>query len=340
MDKTTNPSDLEELSNGILHSIIQYLSIDQYQSFIRLSKRTSDLNFAIHHLHQLYQSKTLFKNSKWFKQYLDLKFFDYHEAFQFAVCHGYIDIVTLLLDYTNVDPSNDHNIALLEAIRNHDQDIIKILLNDSRVDPSTRDNEFLILACSNNQIETVGMLLNDKRVDPTSFDNQSLRRATRYGHQSVVSVLLNDPRVDPSSRDNEALISAARHNHSTIFRLLLNDERVNPSARNNQALRIAIQYGYQDILKLLLNDSRVEFIQDNELLVEAVNCDTNIVRMLLNDTKLDPSAAYNRLLRLAVEYGHKEIVDKLLNDVRVNPFVHKNKSIIAASSKNESEKVG
>lgn len=65
---------------------------------------------------------------------------------------------------------------------------------------------------------------------------------------------------------------------------------INPSSNDNRAIRIASDKGYLEIVKLLLEDSRV-----------------------------DPSALDNEAIRYASCGGHTEIVKKLLEDPRVDP---------------------
>jgi hypothetical protein len=66
------------------------------------------------------------------------------------------------------------------------------------------------------------------------------------------------------------------------------NREVDPSARNNLPLRRACMKGYNIIVRLLLNDTRVNPSDgDNESLVNAVKANnTKIVRMLMDYCKL------------------------------------------------------
>ncbi|KAI8893176.1 hypothetical protein BC833DRAFT_312680 [Globomyces pollinis-pini] len=218
---------LETLPDGVLHIIVNYLPLQDFLSFTRLSKRFSNFGYEVRHLEELYQSKALFKKPGLFKRYLDSQLsFDCTKALLFASAHEYTDIIRMLLEYKNVDPSVNDNVVLLNAVNNGHGDIVEMLLNDSRVDPSVNCNQAILVA-------------------------------TNYGYTDIVGMLLKDSRVNPSQQNNRALMIAVDHDYIDIVRLLLNDKRVDPCARENQALKKARQNVCEEILELLMNDARV-----------------------------------------------------------------------------------
>ena len=52
---------------------------------------------------------------------------------RWAALSGHYDIVKLLLTIKGVDPTDDENYAIEEAMKNKHVDIVKLLLNDERV---------------------------------------------------------------------------------------------------------------------------------------------------------------------------------------------------------------
>ncbi len=64
---------------------------------------------------------------------------------------------------------------------------------------------------------------------------------------------------------------------------------------------------------------------------------TEIVKILLEDPRVDPSDRNNLAIRLASENGHIEIVKLLLKDPRVDPSDYNNYAIIYASTKGHAE---
>src|SRR3989304_5945772 len=58
-----------------------------------------------------------------------------------------------------------------------------------------------------------------------------------------------------------------------------------------------------------------------------------VVKLLLQDPKVDPSDQNNYAIRLASRKGHVEVVKLLLQDSRVNPSDHNNEAIGRASNR-------
>jgi ankyrin repeat protein len=110
--------------------------------------------------------------------------------------NGHIAVVERLLQDERVDPSADHNCAILLAAQNGHLAVVERLLQDVRVDPSAHNNDAVRWAARCGQLAVVERLLRDERVDPTAGDNYAVRQAARNGHLAVVDRLLEDNRVD------------------------------------------------------------------------------------------------------------------------------------------------
>ncbi|KAJ2985269.1 hypothetical protein HDV02_000625, partial [Globomyces sp. JEL0801] len=136
-------ASLELLPIEIIYIVASYLPVSDFVSFIRSSNCFNKISFTVQQVQEiedLFQSKELFNNTDLFKRYLLMKYFDYTEAFRYAIWKPHPEIVALLLKYEKVDPSADGNIALISAIRLRHLEIVQMLLNDSRVDPSANTN--------------------------------------------------------------------------------------------------------------------------------------------------------------------------------------------------------
>jgi ankyrin repeat protein len=96
-----------------------------------------------------------------------------------------------------------------------------------------------------------------------------------------------------------------------------------------EALSIAAEMGFTDAVKLLLSDSRVDpSAYDNIALCSAAgDGHIEIVKLLLSDSRLDLSARDNDALRYAARNGHTEIVKLLLSDSRVDPSALNNEAL-------------
>jgi len=81
----------------------------------------------------------------------------------------------------------------------------------------------------------------------------------------------------------------------------------------NFAFRLAAENGCTEIVKLLLDDPRVDpGANDNYAIRMAgkIGC-TEIVKLLLDDPRVDPCAQRNYAIRMATKKGHTEIVELL-----------------------------
>ena len=77
----------------------------------------------------------------------------------------------------------------------------------------------------------------------------------------------------------------------------------------------------------------VQASHENQRLLESACYDghTEVVKLLLADPGVDPSAKDNESIRFASYYGHTEVVKLLLADLRVDPNAKDNESIRGAS---------
>jgi hypothetical protein len=105
------------------------------------------------------------------------------------------------------------------------------------------------------------------------------------------------------------------------------------------ALIAACREGNIEIVKLLLNDNRVDpAVMDSEALYRAsVRGHLDIVQLLLEDGRVDPAAMDSEALMGASRMGHLEIVLCLLNNGRVNPAANNNQAIKRAYLYNHAE---
>jgi hypothetical protein len=108
-------------------------------------------------------------------------------------------------------------------------------------------------------------------------------------------------------------------------------EQVKPDL--DHALYVAAVSGSTDVVKLLLSDSRADpSEQDNLALIGASEeGHLEIVTILLADARVDPSGQDNAALGWASKNGHLEIVKLLLSDDRVDPSARDNAALIFAS---------
>jgi ankyrin repeat protein len=117
------------------------------------------------------------------------------------------------------------------------------------------------------------------------------------------------------------------------------DKRLN--GRGKSAIRLASKNGHVEVVKLLLNDPRVDPSAENNYAIRLAseNGHVEAVKLLLNDPRVDPSAENNDAIRWASKNGHAEVVKLLLNDPRIDPSDDNNDAIRCASWNGHSEVV-
>jgi hypothetical protein len=105
--------------------------------------------------------------------------------------------------------------------------------------------------------------------------------------------------------------------NTKMFELVLKDSKV-----TNQTLQSFFnenknwRYGEKinkDVMKMLIKDPRIDPSANNNYAIRwaSENGHTEIVKLLLNDNRVDPSDANNKAIQLASENGHTEIVELL-----------------------------
>jgi hypothetical protein len=131
--------------------------------------------------------------------------------------------------------------------------------------------------------------LKNKNINPSLYDNSAIKIATRHHYTEITKMLLNDPRVDPSVDDNFAILYTS---NPEIIKMLLTHPKVDTS-------------GY----KIISNYSDCGYVE--------------LVEILLNDPRVNPSVNKNLPLRLAYKQENREIVFLLWNDIRVKNTLQK-----------------
>ena len=100
------------------------------------------------------------------------------------------------------------------------------------------------------------------------------------------------------------------------------------------AFTYACKSGLADVVRLIINDGRVDPAADenNALRLASAYGHTGVVRLLLSDERVNPAAADDYAFGLASDNGHTEVVRLLLSDKRVKPATRDNYAIRVASA--------
>ncbi len=104
----------------------------------------------------------------------------------------------------------------------------------------------------------------------------------------------------------------------------------------NTFLKEVVDTNDSEILDELINRGLNPSEHNNKLITEASeNGHIIIVDRLLEDSRVDPTAFNNFPLQFAVIFGHLHVVNRLLQDPRVDPTANKNAVIQYASNQNK-----
>jgi ankyrin repeat protein len=95
---------------------------------------------------------------------------------------------------------------------------------------------------------------------------------------------------------------------------------VNLATNDNQPIREASKNGQTDVVKLLLSNIRVNPAADDDYAIREAskNGHTEVVKLLLSDARVNPAAKAHYAIRTAAEQGHPKTLGMLLQDPRVN----------------------
>ena len=107
------------------------------------------------------------------------------------------------------------------------------------------------------------------------------------------------------------------------------------------ALSLAALNGHNEVVKLLLQDPRVDPSADNNYAIRFASgiCHVDVIKLLLQDPRVDPRAYNNYAIRYASAAGKVEIVKLLLQDKRIDPSNDDNYLIRLASLRRRVEVV-
>ncbi len=204
-------------------------------------------------------------------------------------------------------PINLLSMASITARRGH-VDLLKFLLGTFR-DPEPLDSVFST-ACMHGHSNIAKLLLADSRV--TNYTS-ALWTAVVNNCVDIISELL-----DRSPLMGLAFIDTLRESSVDILNVFL--KHPNFKVENNimkTIIDIAVYESSPECIKILLNDGR--FAVDCALLSATAHRNYSAVKLLLADSRVDPSENSQVVIHTAVEKGDIDMVRILLTDPRVDP---------------------
>ena len=283
-----------------------------------------------------------------------------------AVPHSLEDPAQRIIDMLkNVDEEYDYSNYVNDDYRDYPvfhaliyREVQRIVQSTSDVDLSKDENYIIRKASEQGNTKLVRFLLLQDTVDPGAKNNEAIRLASEYGHKDVVKILLEhsetDKRINPAAKDNEAIKVASDHGHEDVVKILLehskDDKRIDPAANDNEAIKLVCGKNIGNrpasrtgevinlnVIKVLLEDDRVDPSVEDDLAIRtaAEEGAAHIVELLLKNERVNPAAKNNEAFRQAVRYGHEDTVKILLEhskkDNRIDPGANNNEAIKLSS---------
>lgn len=230
-------------------------------------------------------------------------------------------IMKMLLDDPRCDPSVDGNFIVNEAVERKFDDVLSLCISHPRVDTSMVDlTEFFPRACGKD-LGAVQYILENSLIDPSVNNNAGFVAACRAGQAEIVDLLRHDERVDPTSNNSEAIAEAAGAGHLYIVKMLMSNVNIDPT----RAFWQACANNRLEIAELLIEDARVNVNYNDKqngvvspLEIASKNGFTDIVKLLLADSQVDPNINESAALRLAAFGNVLPVVHILMDDERIN----------------------
>jgi hypothetical protein len=148
--------------------------------------------------------------------------------------------IKLLLENSDIDSYH-----LRQAVSCKNIEIIKLLLNSDQIDPSYNDNSALKQAIYNSSVEIVKILLNSGRIDISK--GNPLNHAVGVGEYKIVELLLQDPHIKVT---DVSLKIAYKRKNLQILRALLHD----PSSWSLRSVGPYINYIFMERSLVMLLD--------------------------------------------------------------------------------------
>lgn len=98
-----------------------------------------------------------------------------------------------------------------------------------------------------------------------------------------------------------------------------NNEGVDINNQHNNALVVASERGHDDIVRILLQDKRFDPTYNNNKAFKkaTINGKLEVVSIFLNDPRFDPTIDAREILKRTTKKGYYDIVDLLLKDKRI-----------------------
>lgn len=248
---------------------------------------------------------------------------------------------TLLKD-PRVNPEARDNEALFRALKKKNWQVVSTLLLDKRVDCSSRQNNALIEVIKAGKTRLAKIILDDSRVDPSPDLFVLLQTTKNHYRYAIMEMILDHPKVNLIGLERpirihepEPLTGATSNDRVSFFRIL-NHPKFQSYLDSNL---IHESRSWRKIIDTVIDNPYVDFsVQGSEVLWKFIEeDDADRLRIVLSKRpELDPSVNNNKAIRTAAKDGKLKIMRILLGDSRIDPSASKD-PLAGISQRNEDD---
>ena len=251
---------------------------------------------------------------------------------RFSTSPNIVTHLKKLLQNPTVDPTINDNQVFIEACTRRKIDLVRVLLQDPRIDISSQNNLAIQMASVGSSTELFTLLLEHLKI------NEDFINAAKDGDLDKINILLTKSNIRPSIKNNLPLLLSFRNGHFEVFKRILQDPRIMFSAPKNLLLTEVVKSGHVDMLNSLLKCKGINPGSNECDFLEAVSSgNLRIINRLLEDPRVDPSVKRNHAVYLAAKTRNLDLLERLLEDHRVDPSDFNNIALFKASNQGFSE---
>lgn len=202
-------------------------------------------------------------------------------------------------------------IQYIKYIRDKNTAHILFIKNPSLISPKEAISRFIY--------EGIGMLywiLEDHRIDPNTRKGLLIKESVRKNNISMVNLLLSHPKTNPTC----AIFMAIRKGYENITKEIMDNDRL-IITDPHILFEYTIMSGHSSILKLILPYIKLDMTSSlcQNIFVESVFFGKDMVRVLLDDSRTDPSILNQKILFNAIKCDKENIIDILLSHPKIHP---------------------
>jgi hypothetical protein len=259
-------------------------------------------------------------------------FTDNETALAIAIKKSYEDIVTFLLPNKNISFSLRDNFILDLAAENNNFDAFFYIIKNHDINLTKKNYETAFVnSIIHNNTKVYSFLANEPNFDHTKFISTNLELSVEKGSFDILKLMLNEEScVIPENAP--LILNSLRCKNSDILLYLLKDNRINHSYLSNDSIISSIIRNDFSQVKILISSGLLKLSDSNGIISSCIrNRNADILEYILKNTDLNPNkkdSYYDYPIVRACEERNFEIIKILFNDSRVDPSVDNNKALL------------